>query len=450
MVIIYIESLIKKNKFLVGFLAVILLLPTTFLSKIFFIWAIINFVYYFRKYNCIFNPLSVFMTMFLLMIGFSQMKLTPIEQDDFTLNTWIALYSVIFGFYFSSFIASRKFKINMNSKLLILDINSNKLSFANYILIAIELVVYGYIYIKVGGIPLQSDYLRANVMPKVISGYVMTIAIFPGFFIIINSLYYSFYKEVKYLLFNVLYLGLIASLGGRINLLLPLGTTVISIYLAKSRTTNFKFINNKKLIIAGGLIVVLLAAIPMLRTKEYSNNYYKHIYEYREDQYAPEIILPVWINLSTNLHAFDKLVTYVDENNDYQYGRMGLLSPIHFITKHFIPDKVVNFDEIWKGWLNSPTFLFYPYYDFGVFGVLVFTLLIGFIGTRLYINAVSKNSILGYIVYSYFCTSLILLIFVNHFLRSAFYIDIVVLTLIYLFVSDKILPLHKLKNFKFI
>jgi oligosaccharide repeat unit polymerase len=415
-------------------IVIILLLPISVMSKIFFIWALINFVYAFNKYKSIFNPVSIFVTMFLCMVAFSQVKLTPLEQDDFTLNTWLSIYVTIMAFYLSSYLASKNEDFTASK----IQQSAAKIPFLlkiNYFVASAQVLIYIYIFIRVGGIPVQSDYIRANIMPKVISGYIMTLAVIPGFFIVYNSLYYALHKEIKLIFFNVLYTLMLLSLGGRTNILLPLGTTFILLYYVKFRQQGYSLKNNVKAVGISAALALLLLSIPVLRTNEYSKSYYKSIYEYKSDQNAPQALLPVWVNLSTNMHAFDKLVIYVDENSAYQYGKAGLIRPFHFITKHFFESPGVDFELVWRHWLNSPTFLYFPYYDFGVLGVAFFSFVLGFLGTKLYKITVMSGSILGYAIYSYFCASLILLIVMNHFLRSAFYVDVLILTMIYFLIS---------------
>lgn len=429
-----------NNKIIVFLSLIILLLPIHLNSKIFFIGAIVNFVYFSKKYKNIFNPTSTFVTIFMIMVGCSQIKLTPIEQDDFGLITWLCIISVIFVFYLTEYLSSKSMKKEFSYKEIEKScISYKKLMFFNYLVLVISLIIYVYIYARVGGIPLQSDNLRANIMPKVISGYIMTLAVSPGYLVIINTLYIALSedKNIKLIGFNAIYLFLILTLGGRINIILPLGTSVIIFYFLKVRKNNFNILLNKKFLIVLLAIVLVLIMIPKLRTQDYSKNYYKTIYEYKTNQKAPESILPVWINLSTNLYAFDKLVDYVNVNNDFQYGKIGLLQPFHFITKKFYKSKEIRFDKIWKDWLNVPTFMYLPYYDFGIVGVILFTFLIGLIGNQLFMKLIKRGKLIYYLIYSYFCISLFLLIFVNHFLRSAFYVDIISICILYKLVEKK-------------
>lgn len=73
----------------------IILLPVNGVSKSFAIAAVANFVFFTYFFKNIYNPASIFMSMFLFMIGCSQAKLTLIEQDDFSHSTWMALFAVI-------------------------------------------------------------------------------------------------------------------------------------------------------------------------------------------------------------------------------------------------------------------------------------------------------------------------------------------------------------------
>lgn len=92
-------------------------------------------------------------------------------------------------------------------------IAARTLFWSNVICIVTEVFIYWYAIHKIGGIPLFDDNIRANIMPKVISNYLMTLMVLPTFFIIFNTIYVTESRKYGYLIFSCAYLSLLMLLG---------------------------------------------------------------------------------------------------------------------------------------------------------------------------------------------------------------------------------------------
>ncbi|AKL40127.1 TPA: oligosaccharide repeat unit polymerase [Serratia marcescens] len=444
----------------------IILLPVNGVSKSFAIAAVANFVFFTYFFKNIYNPASIFMSMFLFMIGCSQAKLTLIEQDDFSHSTWMALFAVIACFYMvvATFVL-RRGRITLNRETNVRSgIAARTLFWSNVICIVTEVFIYWYAIHKIGGIPLFDDNIRANIMPKVISNYLMTLMVLPTFFIIFNTIYVTESRKYGYLIFSCAYLSLLMLLGGRINIFIPVITSLfyvlIQYYVAKE--------NKSALLITGIVtlfsVVLLMVSMPLVRTQIYVQNhqssteekaqtgthYYEAIYnspntntqEHREEKdFKPTMKLPpqmmsIWINLSTEMHAFNKMVIYLDKTHDFRDGRMLMTGTFRFATKSFMPDETLDLVKMGGyDWINIMTFMQKPYMDFGVYGIGGFILIFTWIGMTLYQRVQQRKTLINTLLYSYFCMAMLFMIFDNHFYYSTVIVNIILLLLFKAFMS---------------
>jgi hypothetical protein len=458
-------------------LAGILLLPVNGVSKSFAVAAVANFVFFTYFFKNIYNPASIFMSMFLFMIGCSQAKLTLIEQDDFSQSTWMALFAVIACFYIvvAAFIL-RRGRITLNRETTIrAGISARTLFWSNVICVVVEAFLYWYAIHKIGSIPLFDDNARANIMPKVISNYLMTLMVIPTFFIIFNTIYVTESRKYGYLLFSAAYLGLLMLLGGRINIFVPVITSLfyvlIQYYVAKE---------NKSALLTTGVItlvsvVLLMVSMPLIRTQIYVQNqqpaaeekvqtgtqYYEAIYnspntsspqhqtvkDFKPSMELPPQMMSIWINLSTEMHAFNKMVIYLDKTHDFRDGRMLMTGTFRFASKYFMPEETLDLVKMGGyDWINIMTFMQKPYMDFGVYGIAGFMLVFTWVGMALYQRVQQRKTLTNTLLYSYFCMAMLFMIFDNHFYYSTVIVNVLLLLLFKAFMSrDWLAKLHLAK-----
>lgn len=444
-----IKNIIMNNKCLTLVILIwivfIIVLPVSIVPKIFAIAAGLNFYIFTIYFGNFFNIASLFMSLFLFMIGCSQVKMTPIEQNDFSLMTWLTLFAVIIPFYVTMFIY---IKLSNKRNKLPLCVKESKLNdrtilLTNIIMLIVEIIIYTFALIKLGDIPLFNDYLRANIMTGVLGNWLMTIMVLPGILIIFDVVYIVRTRKYQYFAFIIIFIAMIMLLGGRINVFIPIVTAIF--YLIIELYYNEK--SKKHLIAIGGLLLVivtvLMLIIPLLRTSVYSGSgteFYEVIYAEDENETEPSastedttestlklpaVLKPIWVNLSTELHGFDWLVEKLSETGEFQYGRMFLRGPLNFIFKYFVdsPDA----DLLTYSWLNVLTFMQKPYMDFGIIGVAVFIIIYTFFGMYLYNKVLQKKSMFLILYYSYYCMATLFFVFDNHFLYTTFIVNTILL-----------------------
>lgn len=446
----------------------IILLPVNGVSKSFAVAALANFVFFTHFFKNIYNPASIFMSMFLFMIGCSQAKLTLIEQEDFSQSTWITLFSVIACFYvvIAAFILRRGRIAQKRETTVCFSISAPTLFWSNVVCVVVETLLYWYAIHKIGSIPLFDDNARANIMPKVISNYLMTLMAIPTFLIIFNTVYVTESKKYAYLLFSAAYLGMLMLLGGRINIFVPVITSLFYMLIQYSAAKEKK----SALLITGMItlfsVVVLMISMPLIRTQIYVQNqqsgakeevqtgtqYYQAIYNSPNEtssasvqktvkNFKPSAVLPpqimsIWVNLSTEMHAFNKMVIYLDKTHDFRDGRMLMAGTFRFATKHFMPEETLDLINMGGyDWINIMTFMQKPYMDFGAYGVGGFMLVFTWGGMALYQRVQQRNTLVHTLLYSYFCMAMLFMIFDNHFYYSTVIVNILLLLLFKAFLS---------------
>ncbi len=445
---------IKKNKVLSALIVLcillVLILPVNFVSKAFVIAAALNFYIFTLYYGNFFNLPSLFMSLFLFMIGCSQAKLSPIEQDDFNTLTWITLFGVMVAFYATVFVYQKivKKKIKPISQAPEYKFSGRTVLLVNILLLLAEVVLYYIAFKKIGGIPLFDDYLRAITMTAVLGNWIMTMMVLPIFLIIFDTIYMVYTRKYQYFAFIIAFLTLIILLGGRINVFVPVVTALFYISLEL-----FFRIRKKNRLVSIGLIllvlvVALMIVIPLLRTSIYAagsgTNYYEAIYTVEENSQEeipeetdvaqvqpaleiPSYLKPIWVNVSTELYGFDGLVEILSDTGEFQYGRMLLRGTFNFVFKYFV---VVSHGDILKyDWLNVLTFMQKPYMDFGIFGVVAFIIIYTFAGMHLYHSALKRRTMFAMVFYAYFCMCTMFFVFDNHFYYSTFIVNTILLFL---------------------
>lgn len=436
--------------------------PVNWVAKAFAITAGLNFYIFTVYFGNIFNFVILFSSLFLFMIGCSQAKLTAIEQNNFSFLTWLTFFVALVCCYGTLFLFQKFRKKKESGKPRTnespdeLQICGRTILWANLLLLLAEICIYYYAFRKLGGIPLFDDYLRVNVMPKVLSSvWMIMMVLLPAMLIIFDIVHIANTKKYQYFAFVFLFIFLIMLLGGRLNIFIPIVTAlfylIIQLYL-RNKDRLHLIITSVVLLM---IVMVLIIGMPLLRTSVYKDNgedYYAELYEdtgedigeFQEEIHLPAILQPLWLNFSIEMHGFDWMVKTLAKTGEYQYGRMFLLGPLNFICKYFISQP--NVDVLRYEWLNVLTFMHKPYLDFGVFGVGIFMVLYTFAGMHLYNKAIRRKSLFTLLLYCYFCMTTLFFVCENHFMYTTFVVNTVLLFLFSLGLSIDWLKLLHFKS----
>lgn len=444
---------------------VCLLLPLPILSRAFFAAAVSNFLFCALYYGNIYNLPGIFASIFLLQIGCSQAKLTAVEQCDFSRSTWTVLLAVLAAFYAVVFLMNRllhlkgerggqKFEFRMVLSVML---------FLNIACLVIEAAVYIAVYCKLGTVPLFDDAVRSKAMPELIGNVGITFMVLPQFMIMLNMAYCVERNRYWLSLFSVVFLGMLVTIGARINVFIPVIVCLVMILVAMYRYKKRFWQLLATAALSCVVTVLLMLGIPLLRTSSYvpstpgttpddssvvpsGQSYYEKIYSdasMNEGQINPDpnygirlpsVALPVWVNFSTELYGFNNMVNTLDQTQDFQYGKCFLTGTLNFLFKNAV-EKPNSTELSGIRFITVCTFLMEPYHDFGMIGAVLFVALYTALGLFLYQRMMKKNSLFSVMYYSYYCMIAMMFIFVNHMYYSTFIVNTILIALCCFIVS---------------
>lgn len=434
-----------------------LLLPLPLLSRVFFAASTLNFLIFAGYYGNIYNLPGLFGSIFLLQIACSQARLTAVEQEPFSRDTWLVLLAVLAGFYAVTLLLNRLLRLRRSGggEAPQLRIVPGTLLLLNIACLLVEGAVYLLVYRRLGTLPLFDDTVRAVELPALVGNIGMTFMTLPQFLVMLNMADGIRRDRYTMSLFSVAYLLLLISLGARINVFLPVGVCLVLLLAAMTRQRQrfWKLLGIAVLTCA--LTVALMLGIPLLRTAAYvpsdtpptggdtvatGESYYESLYadaSMNRGQtdpdpdygvHLPSALLPVWVNFSTELHGFNNMVNTLSRTGDFQHGRCFLTGTLNFVCKHWL-DKPNSMELSGIGFINVCTFLMEPYHDFGLWGAVAFVMLFTAAGLLLYRRMQRGGGLFVRLYYAYFCVIAVMFIFVNQVYYSTFLVNTALLAL---------------------
>lgn len=430
------------------------LLPLPLLSRVFFVATVSNFFFFALYYGNIYNLPGIFGSVFLFQIACSQAKLTAVEQCDFSRATWLVLLTVLAVFYLTTLLLNHFLHLRRmdGGDKLELRIVPGTLLFLNIACLVIEMVVYILVYRKLGVLPLFDDTVRAETLPALVGNVGITFMVLPQFMVMLNMAYCIQRDRYWMCLFSVAYMGMILTVGARINIFIPVIVCLVLLLVAmkryKKRFWKLFFVAALSCVIT----VVLMLGIPMLRTATYApedpgqssleagGDYYVSIYSNAAQNQGqvnpdpnygiklPKSLLPVWVNFSTELYGFNNMVNTLEQTQDFQHGRCFLTGTLNFLFKNTV-DKPNSVELSGISFITVCTFLMAPYHDFGLWGVALFVALFVAASLLLYRRMMRKNTLFSLLYYGYFCMIAIMFIFTNHVYTSTFIVNSILIAL---------------------
>ncbi|MEI6288484.1 MAG: O-antigen polymerase [bacterium] len=391
-----------------------------------------------------FSPVSLLISLWLVAIGISQLRLSPYELP-FSFQFWLVLIGFLLIFYFSS-LESSKWWDKIKEK------KENYYTSDNFVFIILFLMTLAclasniYIYLKFGTLPILSsepDKLRF-IINKQVFGVWEYLALLPRIFIPISFFIYLQNKKLKPINKNLLIANIIV------------GFLILFLYAARSNVVfavllcyfsylilNIKTANAKKVIIASlvaGLVVLFVAvSVPAFRHYvTYRKDYLSDI-DYNPFTYLANlsgIHLPAWLSWSLplylipsfNLQALMRSLNFFNSNNFF-YGLYDL-SVFNPLIKIFHVSNIsanMNWEAMFLPWWVTATFLFSYQADFGLLGILLAAILWGVGFSGIYVWAKKRPAFLPVMLLSYFSFVSIMSIYTNYLMRPEFYMDMALL-----------------------
>lgn len=382
-------------------------------ENIILIICLIFLLWDFMKNKKIFSPMVIFNLIWIITLGLYNLKFSYLQQDLSNRTLYLFLLNVI-GFNIT-YIFISLFKINFKQKKERKKLKystEERLKFAKWFVIVLFIIEIIYS----GGIPLIWN-LTGSSKIYFDFGIPSVHGAFNGLVICLGA--YSFFKKTNdkylYLLIGVLIFS------RQIMISMVVEAVIFNLFTSKK-------INWKKYIIIAVIGVIFFGVLGNLRSgKETMNKIFQPREQYEN---MPNSVKWVYSYMTFSISNFNNLVSITNGNVNHGSSMLNALVPTALLD---IINVEVNYNPFYLISLNYNTNTSFPeiYLDFGAVGILIYGILLAFIGNSLYkkMNILkTEASILKYSVYVH---NVVLLFFVNMFLYLPVIIQFIYIPLIF-------------------
>ena len=377
-----------------------------------------------------FSPIKIFNVVWLIVFGLYQMNLSYI-QTDFTLQALTVFMVCIVGFdlaYLGYVIAHKKLrfckkkeedrhllfqkyngKISVKSKLKIINI-------VFILLFAIEVLYSKNIPLISLFIGKSSNYTEFGI-PS-LNGLMYGVAICVG-------AYYIYRKNPRALIYISFGLLIVSR-----QLLIAMIVETLVVFVCRRLIDSKNKIKHLalKIIVIVGVIVV---GFTMLGNFRSGNDEMKNIFEPRSEyKNLPVAVMWTYSYTEFSFSNFNKLTKIMEGGKNYGASTLNALLPTVLTRTLKIKENEKPYYLVRSNFTVSTWF---PeiYLDFGVIGVLVFSILVGFLGAKLYRNVLANNCVENSLLYAMFVHNIAFFFFTNMFLYLPVISQIVLIPLIF-------------------
>ena len=193
--------------------------------------------------------------------------------------------------------------------------------------------------------------------------------------------------------------------GTKSTIIWPLGMSIVAYHLSRSRISNRVILYALLVLLISFIIVGFLRINPSDHSSSSSFDAIsvsiQHIFYY---------LCSGFVNLSIEF-----------ESNRFLEMGDNILAPIYDLFNFFSGNNaraVQQFDSlIYHPSFNTATFARDPLRDFGLYGLFLYSYIIGFLSESLYIFSIRTNNLFYVLVYPVFSASILSLFFSNQFLK---------------------------------
>lgn len=396
-----------------------------------------------------FSPSRIFPSIWIGSVGISLFKLTNLEEE-WNGITWLCICLGLIGYFTGTLLAQSVGKtkgLTLKSAPLADRLKGRWGDFGFKMIISFLFIVSFSVLIfefyMYGQIPLLSG--RDVYVAKfgfAVNSFVHRIALLLVNVIVLSVLYISA-KKIRNIMANKLVYSII--LISFVSLILTAARLFIATVLMEAiiiRHYLVKFISKKKFIVITGLVVAFILIFFALLTGYMSGS---DIFEAGVRLGIPEgkawllPLLPVYMSISMNFSCFNALTRIIpDLWHGYYYG-WYLLYPIRvFLGFNERADSLLlDAGNIVPGFV-TPTYMGAFYVDFGILGVVLGSVLMGFCTMYVYRKMTDRPTLFNVYLYSSIVWCLIFSVYSNLFTLFDFWFGIMIIWLINMFIQHPI------------
>lgn len=397
----------------------------SFISFIIFFLCIVSF---FKKDTDIFSPGRLFVIVWSLALGLTNLKLSR-HQIEWSLFSWFMLFITLLSFLTGVFIvyvinSDKQLRTIKSIRISTFSSSLNNELLFKYIVILFIGYIFSYIisYLVIGYVPVFTRFPGLYRTNWGIFGFGLLIQAFPTLILLI-ILYYFIVKGnkgKKFLLANLFIITFItyALLLQRYYIIFAIIVCAAILYYGS------KFFRLRNLIIILSIMFSVIYSMSYIRLSTTIVHYLYYLSDMKYSiKYAifTEPYMYIAMNLENFANAIDKLqhFTYGLFTFDFIFALTGIKHPVaEYLNLSKFPDIITSS-------FNTFTMFFIYYRDFGIIGLGIIPLLLGMLFSTAYykmritpnINTISIYSIFVFVIlFSFFVPIISFLHFVFNFL----------------------------------
>lgn len=358
--------------------------------------AISIIIYFFLAQDDLFNPAAVYSLFWLTGVGISNLRLS-FDQKNWSLYVWINIILAYVMFMAGYYYTKQKIKINNVFNIKKYKFSNERLYIAIVILTVLCIVAFSIEVAVLKFVPIFSSEMDAYKRFHIsgIHYFVVTVGIIPSL-----TMVYKKNMGTK----SIWHINIIASL---IPILIVSRQLVLLAVILIVVTYNylFKKVSFKIVSIISVIAIVAFSIASNLRHQDISYIYRVSNMKTTSLSYLTQPYLYIAM-------SFENLRNIIEDFHSYKFG-MNMLFPIFAFTntKGFF-DYSYKVDYLTNRNFTVSTYLSDIYFDFGIYGVIVITFLLGALHSYVYKfvirkqhNMVTIHSLLSYcLIFSFFTT----------------------------------------------
>lgn len=391
------------------------------------------------------NPALLFLAAWSAAVGISHFKLSSIEKS-WTAQYWVLLLAsvgafILFFKLFELFWEKRK-QVFETAFFKLGSTNFKNLRIVNFLLFFFSLVGLFLFYIKAGNFPLlaaSSDEFRFWADEKV-PGLINYTAQMGRIFVPLVFYYFLFEKfsikkhwpEICILSVGVISLLLFAS---RTQIFF-IDLWIMALYLVVKKPKFKQAVRFYPVFLLVSILV--LAAIPLVRQqRSYGADYLSTITGIDTSRLPKPVkyMVPIYVGVSFNQQALLHATEYY-KTHEIQKGKVTL-DPFTNILKIKSLKSEYDLGQIFKPWWNTGTYLFPFVQDFGKAGYFVAPFLLAFFLAFVWKYFNARANFFAVQLYAYSCFFVVMSVYLSFTVRAEMYLDLFLLSIIYLTVSRR-------------